>query len=80
MYKSLVLIAICLFGFSAACKVSSTSFTTTDGRILFYNAFVTEFSLTSCENDNHNFPLYAEVLGKLSPVVRIGDKYQVIFI
>lgn len=80
MYKSLILIASCLLGFSAACKVSSTSFTTTDATVLSQIAFLSEFSISNCKNDINHFPLFAEVDGRLSPVVRIGDKYQVNFI
>lgn len=40
-------------------------------------AFIAEFSLT-CSNQLDNLPLYAEIgNNRLSPVVRIGDKYQV---
>lgn len=77
MFKLLLLVATCLLGFSAACKVSSSAYTTSDSVILTHAVFVTEFSL-KCDVHSNNFPLYAEVNERLSPVVRIGDKYQVI--
>jgi translocon-associated protein subunit delta len=75
MSKAIILIISCLLALSTACKVSSNIFQTEDGIIVSQIAFVAEFSL-NCPN-NVDSVQYAEVAGKISPIVRIGDKYQV---
>ncbi|XP_063703333.1 translocon-associated protein subunit delta [Culicoides brevitarsis] len=57
--------------------VKSTSFTTTDGKIVSQIAFIAEFTL-KCSNNAEKVALFAEVDGKISPVSRVGDnQYQI---
>jgi len=63
---------------ASSCKnptVTSRSYTTLDASVLTSIAYVTEFEL-NCDGKAANIPLYAEVNGQLSNVVR-GTKYQV---
>ncbi|KXJ69452.1 hypothetical protein RP20_CCG027023 [Aedes albopictus] len=62
-------------------EVKSSFFSTSDATIVSQIAFVTEFSLKCSNAGAEKLPLFAEVGGKLAPVVRVGDgKYQVSFI
>lgn len=59
-------------------EVKSSFFSTSDATIVSQIAFVTEFSLKCSNAGAEKLPLFAEVGGKLAPVVRVGDsKYQV---
>ncbi|XP_037047220.1 translocon-associated protein subunit delta [Bradysia coprophila] len=59
-------------------KIKATTFTTRDATIVSQIALIAEFSLNCAESDADGFPLFAEVNGQLSPVVRISDnRFQV---
>lgn len=59
-------------------SVQATSFTTQDATIVSQIAFISEFTLTCSNKASETTPLFAEVDGKLTPVVRVGtDKFQV---
>ncbi|XP_053694899.1 translocon-associated protein subunit delta [Sabethes cyaneus] len=83
--KSFLFVALAAVTISA-CQASSCSnpevkanfFYTKDATIVSQIAFVSEFTLKCSNAGAEKLPLFAEVAGKLSPVVRIGDsKYQV---
>ncbi|EDS33224.1 translocon-associated protein, delta subunit [Culex quinquefasciatus] len=58
--------------------VKSSFFSTSDATIVSQIAFVTEFTLKCSNAGAEKLPLFAEIGGKLAPVVRVGDsKYQV---
>ncbi|XP_058060700.1 translocon-associated protein subunit delta [Anopheles bellator] len=58
--------------------VKTNFYSTSDATIVSQIGFVTEFTLKCSNAGAEKLPLFAEVLGKLAPVVRIGDnKYQV---
>lgn len=59
-------------------QVESTSFTTQDATIVSQIAFISEFSLKCSNSEATKLPLFAEVDGRLSPVVRLSaDRFQV---
>lgn len=59
-------------------EVKSSFFSTADATIVSQIAFVTEFTLKCANAGAEKLQLFAEVGGKLAPVVRVGDnKYQV---
>lgn len=59
-------------------EVTAKSFTTTDATIVSQIGFITEFSLKCSNAGGENIPLFAEIEGKLTPVVRVGqNKFQV---
>lgn len=63
-------------------KIESTkSFTTEDATIVSQIAFISKFKLKCGNRASETSPLFAEVDGKLSPVVRVGiDEFQVSFL
>lgn len=66
--------------FAAECvnpEIETTSFTSQDATIVSQIAFIAEFSMKCAVTTK---PLFAEVDGRLSPVVRISDtEFQVCF-
>lgn len=75
----LAVVASSAFGLSCTNpQIESTSFTTQDATIVSHIAFISEFSLKCSNPEALNLPLFAEVNGRLSPVVRLSaDKFQV---
>ncbi|XP_055541710.1 translocon-associated protein subunit delta [Wyeomyia smithii] len=83
--KSLLFAALVVLSASAcwasSCtnpEVKSSFFSTSDATIVSQIAFVAEFTLKCSNAGAEKLPLFAEVGGKVAPVVRVGDtKYQV---
>uniref|UniRef100_A0A2M4C279 Translocon-associated protein subunit delta n=1 Tax=Anopheles marajoara TaxID=58244 RepID=A0A2M4C279_9DIPT len=69
------------FSVASSCtnpEVKTNFYSTSDATIVSQIGFVTEFTLKCSNAGGEKLPLFAEVLGKLAPVVRIGEnKYQV---
>lgn len=75
---------VCIIGaffattFAAECinpEIQTTTFTSQDATIVSQIAFIAEFSLKCAASTK---PLFAEVNGRLSPVVRVSDtEFQV---
>ncbi|XP_053668966.1 translocon-associated protein subunit delta [Anopheles marshallii] len=78
---SAVLCCALSYAIASSCsnpEVKSNFYSTSDATIVSQIGFVTEFTLKCSNAGAEKLPLFAEVLGKLAPVVRIGDnKYQV---
>jgi len=53
--------------------IKSTTFTTKDATIVSQIGFIAEFSLSCSDSDADGLPLFAEINGKLTPVVRTKD-------
>lgn len=72
-----------VLGFAAATsctnpQVQTNFYSTSDATIVSQIGFVTEFTLKCSNAGAEKLPLFAEVVGKLAPVVRLGEnKYQV---
>ncbi|XP_058453277.1 translocon-associated protein subunit delta [Malaya genurostris] len=73
-----LLASVCSASSCSNPEVKSSFFSTSDATIVSQIAFVTEFTLKCSSSGSEKLPLFAEVGGKLAPVVRVGDnKYQV---
>lgn len=79
-----VIVALASSAFGLTCKspqIESTSFTTQDATIVSQIAFISEFTLKCSNPDGSSLALFAEVEGRLSPVVRLSaDRFQVRFL
>uniref|UniRef100_U5ESD6 Translocon-associated protein subunit delta n=1 Tax=Corethrella appendiculata TaxID=1370023 RepID=U5ESD6_9DIPT len=80
MYSKLIILSLFVtLTIATTCtnpQIKQTFFSTEDATIVSQIAYITEFTL-KCSN-SAQIQLFAEVGGKLTPVVRVGDdKYQV---